>query len=86
MRKLNKDIDVLATFRTGEPPEPHKFRVRDRYENVHVLKIGQILWIFRCGETACPEDRKPQIRSIGNRKSEHPVRRSRTLENSDSPE
>lgn len=43
MRKLNKDIDVLATFRTGEPPEPHKFRVNDRYGNVHVIKIGQIL-------------------------------------------
>ena len=60
MRKLNKNIDVLATFRTGAPPEPHKFRVRDRFENVHVLKIGQILditkektlgydiWNYRC--------------------------------------
>lgn len=47
MRKLNRDIDVLATFRAGEPPEPHKFRVRDRYENVHELKIGQILDITK---------------------------------------
>lgn len=24
-------------------------------------------WIFRRAETACPEDRKPRVRSIGNR-------------------
>ena len=34
-------------------------------------------WIFRCGETACPEDRKPPIRSKGNRKPKHLVRQSR---------
>lgn len=47
MKKLNRDIDVLATFRNGEPPEPHKFRVKDRYENIHVLKIGQIVDITK---------------------------------------
>ena len=24
-------------------------------------------WIFRCAETACPEDWKPRVRRIGNR-------------------
>ena len=60
MKRLNRDIDVIATFRVGEPPEPHRFRVKDRYENIHVLKIGQILdvkkekslgydiWVYEC--------------------------------------
>ena len=60
MKRIQRDIDVLATFRVGEPPEPHRFRVKDRYENVHVLKVGQILdiskekslgydiWTYKC--------------------------------------
>lgn len=60
MRKIRKNIDVIATFRDGEPPQPHRFRVRDQYENVHVLRIRRILsaekrkvlgdeiWEYRC--------------------------------------
>ena len=25
------------------------------------------MWIYRCGETACPEDWKPRVRTQGNR-------------------
>ena len=51
---------MIATFRDGEAPEPYKFRVRDRYENVHVIRIGKILdirkekvlgddiWTYKC--------------------------------------
>ena len=60
MKKIQKNIDVIATFRVGEPPEPHRFRVTDRYDNVHVMKIGRILsiekekvlgddiWTYKC--------------------------------------
>ena len=60
MKRIQRDIDVLATFRVGEPPEPHRFRVKDRNEQVHVLKIGKILditkekflgydiWTYKC--------------------------------------
>ena len=60
MRTIQRNIDVIATFRTGEPPEPHRFRVRDRYDNIHEMKIGRILridrekvlgddiWTYRC--------------------------------------
>lgn len=43
MKRIQRNIDVLATFRAGEAPEPHRFRVKDRYDKVHVLKVGQIL-------------------------------------------
>ena len=30
-------------------------------------EFSALVWILRCGETACPEDRKPRVRQIGNR-------------------
>ena len=60
MRRVRKNIDVIATFRDGKPPQPHRFRVRDRYDNVHVIRIGQIvniekskvlgdeIWTYQC--------------------------------------
>ncbi len=43
MKRVQRNIDVIATFCAGKPPQPHRFRVRDRYDNVHVYRIGQIL-------------------------------------------
>ena len=43
MKLLQKDIDVLATFCAGEPPELHRFRVKDRNDAIHVFKVGCIL-------------------------------------------
>lgn len=28
-----------------------------------ILVMLAIFWIYRCGETACPEDWKPQVRA-----------------------
>jgi hypothetical protein len=36
VRTIQKNIDVIATFRIGEPPEPHRFRIEgldgEKYE------------------------------------------------------
>lgn len=45
MRKIQRSIDVVCTFIADKPPVPHRFRVRDRNDNVHVLRIGKILQI-----------------------------------------
>lgn len=43
-------------------------RARKFYEDIFGLELlqdndGNMLWIYRCGETACPEDWKPQVRA-----------------------
>ncbi len=43
MKKIQRSIDVLATFRAGMPPEPHRFRIVDRDDNTHVLKVERIV-------------------------------------------
>jgi hypothetical protein len=60
MRKVQKEIDVIATFRIGEPPEPHRFRIEgldgDRYEyrigeikDIRLLNVfGDRVWNYEC--------------------------------------
>lgn len=60
MKKIQRNIDVVCTFFAGKAPVPHRFRLRDRYDNLHVLKVGKILstekekingddvWTYKC--------------------------------------
>lgn len=50
MKDLKRNIDMVTTFDVGEPPEPHRFRIRDVNGKVHVVKIGQIFWILKVRE------------------------------------
>lgn len=38
MRKIQRSIDVVCTFFAGKAPVPHRFRLRDRYDNLHTHK------------------------------------------------
>ena len=60
VRKVQKEIDVIATFRIGEPPEPHRFRIEgldgERYEyrigeirDIRLLNVfGDRVWNYEC--------------------------------------
>lgn len=60
MRMIQKNIDVVCTFFAGEPPVPHRFRVKDKNEELHVYRISQVLdtvrekvlgddiWTYKC--------------------------------------
>ena len=48
MRKVQKEIDVIATFRIGEPPEPHRFRIEDMYGERYEYRIGEIRDVRLC--------------------------------------
>ncbi len=76
MKMLQIDIDVLATFCAGEPPEPHRFRVKDRFDNMHVFKVGCILditkekslgydiWKYRCQSVIGRQERIYEMQFI----------------------
>ena len=40
------------------------FRVYCYYSVAYLLHYQRFLWIFRCGETACPAIRKPVVRKM----------------------
>ena len=60
MKRIQRNIDVVCTFLEGEPPLPHRFRIRDRNEELHVYRISQVLdtakekilgddiWTYKC--------------------------------------
>ena len=60
MKLVNRSIDIIASFRADEPPEPIRFRVKDRNDKTHVLKVDNILdiskgtkgrnevWYYKC--------------------------------------
>lgn len=45
--------------------EPKTFERFDftRLHGKHVEALKSLSWIYRCGETACPDDRKPRVRA-----------------------
>ena len=43
MKKVQKEIDVIATFHIGEPPEPHRFRIEGMDDERYEYRIGEIM-------------------------------------------
>ena len=54
MKLMNRNIDMIATFRVGEAPEPHKFRIEDQYRNVHIIRINKVLSVKKETVTGNP--------------------------------
>ena len=61
-----KETEILPKKEVITAEDVAKVLSSDKWYSVY-CKLFTTNWIYRRGETACPEDWKPQVRALGNR-------------------